>query len=131
MTQLWSYLQTVYAVVAIIPIVPFFTVLICYSLFTGDRKKALRLAMDITTLFLIGVVAALFNMTFGNQFGIYGILLVMLIGGGLLGNAQFRKRGKVNTKKIFTMVWRLAFFGMTVCYVILLPIVLVKFMIKP
>lgn len=130
MGQLWNYLHTIYAIIAIIPVVPFFTVLVCYSLFTGDRKKAMRLAMDISTVFLIGVVAALFNMAFGNEFGIYGILLIMLICGGLLGNAQFRKRGKVDAKKIATMVWRLTFFAMSVFYIILLPIVLSKFLFK-
>ena len=130
MGQLWNYLNTIYAIIAIIPIVPFFTVLVCYSLFTGDRKKALRLAMDISTVFLIGVVAALFNMTFGGNFGLYGIMLVMLIGGGLLGNAQFRKRGKVDAKKIVTMIWRLTFFVMSIGYILLLPVVLSKFLFK-
>ena len=130
MGQLWNYLHTIYAIIAIIPVVPFITVLVCYSLFTGDRKRAMRLAMDISTIFLIGVVAALFNMAFGSEFGIYGIFLIMLIGGGLLGNAQFRKRGKVDAKKIVTMVWRLTFFAMSVFYIILLPIVLSKFLFK-
>ncbi|MFD2116234.1 DUF3397 domain-containing protein [Paenibacillus yanchengensis] len=127
----WDYMKTIYAVIAIIPIIPFVTVLVCYSLFTGDRKKALRLAMDISTMFFIGTVAALFNNTFDSKFGLYAILLIMLIGGGLLGNAQYRKRGSVDIKRIFFMVWRLTFFLMCICYIILVPIELGKFLFNP
>lgn len=76
--------------------------------------------MDITTALLIGCVAVLFNRIFSNSFGLYGILLVMLIGGGLLGNLQFRKRGQVDVRKIFRAIWRLGFFAMGIMYIVLM-----------
>ncbi len=131
MSQLWNYLNTVYAVIAIIPVIPFFTVLICYSLFTGDRKKAMRVAMDITVFFLIGVVAALFNMIFGGKFGFFGILLLMVLAGGFFGNLQYRKRGKADPVKIIKMVWRISFFVLGSLYLLLAPIMLIKYIFFP
>lgn len=115
-----EYIKHIYAAFAIIPVLAFAAILYGYGAYSKDRKKALRLAMDVTTVFLIGVVAALFNYFIGNKFGIYGILLVMLLGGGLIGNAQFRKRGSVDVKRIFKMIWRLSFFVMSLLYIVLM-----------
>lgn len=120
--KLWAFLIHFYAIFAVIPILAFIIILYGYGVYSGDRKKALRLAMDITTVFLIGCVAALFNKLFGSQFGIYWIMLFMLLGGGLLGNAQFRKRGNVDAKRVFKAVWRLSFFTMSFFYVLFMII---------
>lgn len=120
MQMLWEGIKSLYAYLAVIPIIPFLVIYFGYAFITENRKKAFHLAMDITTALLIGCVAVLLNHVFNGTFGIYGILLVMLIGGGLLGNAQFRKRGKVDVKKVFRAVWRLSFFLMSVLYVLLM-----------
>jgi len=111
-------INKIYAALALIPVIPFVIVLFGYGAVVQDRKKAFRIAMDVTTIFLIWCVAALFNLLFGSNFGIYGILLVMLLGGGLLGNAQFRKRGAVDVKRVLRTVWRLCFFAMSVLYIV-------------
>lgn len=123
---LWEGIKSLYAYLAVIPIIPFLIIYFGYAFFSADRKKAFRLAMDITTALLIGCVAVLFNNLFSGSFGIYGILLVMLIGGGLIGNAQFRKRGTVDVKKVFRAVWRLSFFLMSVLYVLLMVVAVGK-----
>jgi hypothetical protein len=115
-----------YAYLAVIPVIPFAIILFGYGAYIQDRKKAFRLAMDVTTALLIGCVAVLFDILFGSKFGLYGILLFMLLGGGLLGNAQFRKRGTIDGKKIFRTIWRLSFFSMSVLYVIFMCIVIGK-----
>ncbi|MFF2094359.1 DUF3397 domain-containing protein [Paenibacillus sp. NPDC058174] len=120
MAWLYGSITYLYAYLAVIPVIPFFLVFLGYSALTGDNKKAFRLAMDITTALLIGCVAVLFDNLFNSQFGLYGIILFMLIGGGLLGNAQFRKRGSVDVKRIFRTVWRLGFFSMSVLYLLLM-----------
>ncbi|KKC47017.1 DUF3397 domain-containing protein [Paenibacillus sp. D9] len=116
----WESLKTAYALLAMIPFIPFALIFFTARAVTGDRKRSLRLAMDITTALLIGCVAVLFNRIFSNSFGLYGILLVMLIGGGLLGNLQFRKRGQVDVRKIFRAIWRLGFFAMGIMYIVLM-----------
>ncbi|WP_341869773.1 DUF3397 domain-containing protein [Paenibacillus protaetiae] len=115
-------LKSLYAYLAVIPVIPFLLIYFGYQFITEDRKKAFRLAMDVTTVFLIGCVAMLLNKLFDGSFGIYTILLIMLLGGGLLGNVQFRKKGAVDVKKVFRAIWRLSFFMMSVLYVLLMVI---------
>lgn len=122
MEVVWHSIKYLYAYLAVIPIIPFAAILFGYGAFIRDRKKAFRLAMDITTALLIGIVAVLFELIFKSKFGLYGILLFMILGGGLLGNAQFRKRGKVDAKKIFRTIWRLSFFTMSLLYVVFMII---------
>lgn len=111
---------------ALIPIVPFAIVLFGYGVYVRDWKKAFRMAMDVSTIFFILCVAGIFKLLFDSTFGFYGIVLVMLLGGGLIGNAQFRKRGSVDVKRIFRAVWRLSFFAMSFLYVILMVVLLGK-----
>ncbi|OBZ17881.1 MULTISPECIES: DUF3397 domain-containing protein [Bacillales] len=118
-----------YAYLAVIPVIPFAIILFGYGAYIQDRKKAFRLAMDVTTALLIGCVAVLFDILFGSNFGLYGILLFMLLGGGLLGNAQFRKRGAIDGKKIFRTIWRLSFFSMSLLYVVFMCIFIGKLML--
>lgn len=122
MVMIWESIKHAYAYLAVIPIIPFAVILFGYGAYIQDRKKAFRLAMDITTTFLIGCVAVLFDELFSSKFGIYGILLFMLLGGGLLGNAQFRKKGAIDAKKIFRTVWRLSFFTMSLLYIVFMCI---------
>lgn len=80
------------------------------------------MAMDGSTVFFILCVSALFNMMFDTAFGLYGLLLVMLLAGGLLGNAQFRKRGSVDVQRVFRAIWRLSFFATSALYVVFMLI---------
>lgn len=120
MQVLWESAKQVYAFLAVIPVVPFVLIYLGYSAYFGDRKKAFRLAMDSTTLLLIGCVTVLFNRIFGSSFGFYGILLVLLIGAGLLGNLQYRTKGRLDAKRILRAVWRISFFVMSMLYIVLM-----------
>ncbi|MFC4103927.1 DUF3397 domain-containing protein [Paenibacillus xanthanilyticus] len=122
MQWIWEIIKHVYAVLAVIPVVPFVLVYFGLGAFTGDRNRALRTAMDVTTVLLVGCVAVLFNVIFSSSFGFYGIMLVLLLGAGLLGNVQYRKRGAVDVKRIARAIWRLGFFVMGVFYVLLMCI---------
>lgn len=122
MEMIWGAIKTIYGYFSILPIIPFAIILFGYGAYIQDRKKAFRLAMDVTTIFLIIAVAGLFNLLFKVQFGFYGILLFMVLGGGLLGNAQFRKRGSVDSKRIFRTIWRLSFFTMCLLYILFMCI---------
>lgn len=113
-----EFIKHLYAYMAVLPIIPFAIILFGYGAYIQDRKKAFRLAMDITTALLIGCVAVLFDDLFKSNFGLYGIMLFMLLGGGLLGNAQFRKRGAVDVKRVFRTIWRLSFFTMSLLYIL-------------
>ena len=124
MGAIWDGIERLYSIIALVPILPFAIVFFGYGAIIQNRKKALLLAMDVSNAFFILCVAALFNMLSGNGFGLYGILLVMILGGGLIGNAQFRKRGSVDVKRVFRAIWRMSFFAMTALYVVFMVILL-------
>lgn len=120
-------LQNSLVTLGVIPVVPF---LIVYFIGIGlrkDKKKTLLLAMDVTTLFFLLSVSALFNLLFNVKFGFYFILLIVLISAGLIGGAQNRIKGKVDGRRLFRAVWRLAFFFLGTLYVLFLFIVLIQY----
>lgn len=106
-------------ILSIMPVIPFLLVYFIANYIKRDKKAAVKLAMDVTTLFLILSVSALFNNVFSSNFGFYLILLVLLIGIGLIGGAQNRIKGKVDTRKLFRVVWRLTFAATGIAYVLL------------
>jgi putative copper export protein len=75
--------------------------------------------MDVTTFFLILSVSVLFNNVFHSKFGFYLILLILLIVVGLIGGAQNRLKGKVDVNRMLRAVWRLAFAGAGIVYIVL------------
>ncbi|USB35016.1 DUF3397 domain-containing protein [Paenibacillus sp. YPG26] len=103
-----------------LPFVPFLLVYGIHYFWNGrrDRRKSLLLAVDVTTVFLILSVSALFNQIFVSGFGFYFILLLLLIIGGLIGGAQNRMKGKVDVKRLVRAVWRLAFLGAGFAYIL-------------
>lgn len=120
MQMLIDFLKNAYAILAVVPIVPFIVVYAACAAYWQNKKKAFRLAMDVTTFLLIGCVAVLFNELTGSSFGFYGILLILLLSAGLLGNLQVRLKGKLDPRKIVRTVWRLGFFVMGTLYIVLM-----------
>ncbi|GAA0135904.1 hypothetical protein YSY43_27440 [Paenibacillus sp. YSY-4.3] len=114
-----SLLSNTLTILAIVPIVPFLLVYFIHFYLKRDKKAALLLAMDVSTLFFILAAAALFNNVFKSGFGLYLIVLILLIAAGLIGGAQNRLKGKVDIKRMLRAVWRLAFAGTGVAYVLL------------
>lgn len=125
MSAVGEVVAKIYMVLAGLPFIPFIAVYLMGTIRGMEKRKAVQLAMDITNVFLIGIVAALISTRSGSSFGFYLILLVMLIGAGLIGGAQNRKRGKIDPVKIFRAVWRLSFFALAVLYILLMSLELV------
>lgn len=125
MSWIWNVLTGAYKIMAAMPFIPFAIVYIVCVLRGREKKDAVRLAMDVTTIFLIGIVSALISTRTGSSLGFFIILLVMLVGAGLIGNAQTRVRGKIDPSRIFRAVWRLSFFAMAILYVLLMTLHLI------
>jgi len=125
MGSIWNALVQSYAFLATVPIIPFILVFVIMTIRGNDKKSSIQLSMDVTTAFLFGCVASLLNDRLGTSFGPFFLLLIMLIGGGLIGNAQNRARGKVDPRKLLRAVWRLSFFGLSVLYIILMLLAIV------
>ncbi|MDO7905421.1 DUF3397 domain-containing protein [Paenibacillus sp. JX-17] len=115
---------------SIAPFIPFCIVFFITDKITGQRKQAVKLAMDITTFFLIAVVAGLFNHLFHSSFGFYLILLLILIAFGLLGGAQNRMKGKVDFKRVIKAVWRISFLLTSMSYIVLIVIGIITYIFK-
>ncbi|MFB5759298.1 DUF3397 domain-containing protein [Paenibacillus medicaginis] len=112
-------MSTVQNTLVFLSVLPIFPFLIVYGVglwITKNKKRSLLAAIDVTTLFLIFSVAALFNIVFGTKFGIYLILLVLLITLGLIGSAQNRLKGGVNWSRLIRAVWRITFIGSSIAY---------------
>lgn len=120
-------LQNSFITLGVIPFVPFFIVYLIGIGLKQDKRKNFLLAMDITTLFLLLSVSALFNILFHAKFGFYFILLIVLISAGLIGGAQNRIKGKVDGKRLFRAVWRLSFFFLSSMYVLFMVVVLIQY----
>jgi hypothetical protein len=127
MAAVWNVLVHAYAVFAVAPPVTFALVLAVARWRTGDVKRSVRAAMDVTTAFLIGAVAMLINSLTGSRFGLYLILLIMLVGAGLMGGAQARMRGEVDGRRLARAVWRISFLALSVLYIVLMIAYLIAY----
>lgn len=112
----------IYAVLAVVPYIPFLLVWFVVYFLKKEKKLATKWAMDVTTAFLIGVVAALYNTIFQSTFGFYLLLIFFLLAFGLLGNFQYRSKGRADLRRIARAVWRLGFLGLTAAYLVLIII---------
>lgn len=117
-------------IMSAVPVIPFILVYLIVRQRNKDKKQAIRLAMDVTTVFLLFSVSAIFNIFFQSKFGFYLILLLILITAGLIGGAQNRWKGQVDGKRLLRAVWRLAFVTLSISYIILMVIGLLQYIIK-
>jgi hypothetical protein len=109
-----------YAYMAIIPFIPFLIVCAAAYFMTNNGKKAIVWAMDITTFFLIGAVSVMYNVVFPSGLGgIWWIVLLFLITGGLIANMQNKLKGQIDPRRIVRAVWRLGFLFLSLFYVLL------------
>lgn len=114
--------STIYAVFSILPFIFFGLLWVVLLSKYENKKKATNLAMDFTTPLLIVPVAVMYDLIFQSSSfgGIWIIILIFLIFGGLVGNLQNRLKGKVQIKKLFRVIWRLGFLVLSTSYILLL-----------
>jgi len=123
MGQLGEWIADAYAALASVPFVVFAAVWFGVYGLTRDKKKSTANAMDVTTVFLIGIVAALLDYVARLRFGgIWFLLLLFLLTAGLIGNAQYRLKGRIDTRRLVRAVWRLGFLALSAAYVVLMVI---------
>jgi hypothetical protein len=124
-----AWLQSVYTFLALVPFVSFFVAWgVVYGL-TKNKKKATHTAIDVTTLFLIGSVSVLTKKLLGSEMGLWFVVLLFLVSGGLIGNLQNRMKGKIDLRKIVKTLLRLGFVVLSTCYVLLLCFGLGKYIV--
>lgn len=117
--------QLMYDGFVLLSLLPFFPFFITWLIGRGllkPKKRAIKLAMDITTVFLIASVGGLYNTLFDSKAGFYWILFFLLIAAGLIGGLQQQKYGRWDPRKMIRVIWRITFFLLSVLYVFLLLI---------
>lgn len=122
-----EFLWNSFTLLSVIPVIPFLIVYFTGIILKQEKRKTFLVAMDVTTLFLLLSVSALFNNIFKSGFGFYLILLIVLICAGLIGGAQNRLKGKVDGKRLLRAVWRLSFLFMSIGYVLFMVVGLIKY----
>ncbi len=122
----WGVLITL----CVLPFLPFILVYAAGLLRKESKPRSLQRAMDFTTPFLIFSVSALYNYVFVSSFGFYLLLLILLILAGLLGSAQNRKRGRIDPGKLIKGFWRLSFLLLTPCYILLVGIGFIAYIVN-
>ncbi|MBE9912775.1 DUF3397 domain-containing protein [Paenibacillus donghaensis] len=122
-----DFLKNSFTFLSILPFFPFLLVYFIHYRWKHNKKASLKLAMDVTTLFLIISVSALFNLSFDSKFGFYLILLLLLIAIGLIGSAQTRIKGKIDIRKMAKIIWRMTFVLMSFSYLVFTLIGLFKY----
>lgn len=122
------WLKSIYAILSVTPFVTFFVVYFIHRMIQRNHKKAVQFAMDITTFFLIACVSALYDIVVASTVnGFAWIMLFLILASALIGNAQNRLKGKVDTRRLVRVVWRFAFVLLTSSYFILFIAGLVKY----
>jgi len=119
-------LAHVYAAMALLPFVPFIAVYAIVYWRKRDKRRAMRLAMDMTTLFLFGSVSILFRKVTGSTAGFWVVVLLLLLFAGFIGRQQNKVRGQVNVRRLLTVVVRFGFFVLALLYVLLLLVGIVQ-----
>ncbi|OWA36698.1 hypothetical protein B9G55_01045 [Saccharibacillus sp. O16] len=114
----------------VLPFLPFILVYLVGWLRKESKPSSFQRAMDFTTPFLIFSVSALYNYVFSSSFGFYLLLLILFILVGLLGSAQSRKRGRIQPEKLIKGFWRLSFLLLAPCYVLLIGIGFITYIVN-
>jgi len=112
-----EWLTNIYAALALFPFLSFPAVWAVVYVILRDKKKSSYLALDVTTVLLLGSVYAMSRQALFSNILFWSVVLLLLIFAGWLGREQNRKRGYIDGWKIFKVVWRFAFLLFSVLYV--------------
>lgn len=126
MDFLKALLVNIFTFLAIAPFVSFILVWIIFYFIYQEKKKATQIAMDVTVVFLIIVVSAMYNDIFNSRIGFWLIVLCFLLATGFIGNAQNRLKGRLDFPKIYKIVWRVGFIVLACLYVLFMIIGIIK-----
>jgi hypothetical protein len=109
-----------YEWLAMLPFVPFILVWLAAYLVAGSSKTAVRAAMDVTFLFLVGSVARLLQELTGSSRWGWLILFMLLLSGGWIGRRQELSEGGFRFSRLYKWLSRTGFTVLAFLYLILL-----------
>jgi hypothetical protein len=116
------FIENFYKALAYIPHLTFFVIWFLIYFIKKDKKKSTQLAIDITTVLLLGTVAMQMHKLFNSWFGFWFMLLTILLVTGFIGRQQNDLRGFVHFPRILKILSRIGFVVLSFFYVVLLLI---------
>lgn len=119
------FIISIYKALAYIPHLSFIVIWFLIYFIKKDKKKSTRLAIDITTVLLLGTVAIQMHSIFGSWFGFWLMLFMILLITGIIGRQQNDLRGVVHLPRILKILSRIGFVVLSFIYVVLLLISLI------
>jgi hypothetical protein len=125
-----NFLRELYAYLSVLPFLVFAVVYGVHYFWKRNFRRAFTVSIDVTMVFLFGAVAGLLDLLLGFRYSIWLLILAFLIAFGLIGNVQHRMRGRLDAARALRIVWRIGFFVLSVLYILLLLIGIVKYWLR-
>jgi hypothetical protein len=117
-----EFFANIYKALAYLPFLTFIVIWFLLYWMKRDKKFSTRIAIDITTVLLLGKVSMQLHQLSGSWFGFWVILFILLLVTGLIGRQQNDLRGFVHLHKIVKILSRIGFVVLSFFYVVLLII---------
>jgi hypothetical protein len=118
----FHFVVSVYKALAYIPHLTFIVIWFLIYFIKRDKKMSTRLAIDSTTVLLLGTVAMQMHKIFNSWFGFWLMLFIILLITGFIGRQQNDLRGYVYFPRILKILSRIGFVVLSFFYVVLLLI---------
>ncbi len=102
----------------VLPVIVFLIIFWTVRLLLKQPRRALKLAADFTTLFLIVAVHLFMKLLFNHSFLLYIFLFLFII--GIVIIVLFAKRnGELHIYRTIHIYWRICFFVFSLLYILL------------
>jgi hypothetical protein len=114
-----SFFATVFATLVTVPIIGYFVVFVIAKQITKKHRKAVHLALDITTILFILSVHYLIVTIW--DFSLLWLIFILMIAMAILSLLlQYKLNEEVDLKKVFRGFWRFNFLLFFSAYIILI-----------
>lgn len=126
LANVWAYF---WGTLTVVPFLGFPLVYLLVYGWKGDKRLAVRWAVNITNFLLIRSVVSAYGVIWPQALSAWWwVLLFFLITIALLGWVQVKFRGKLSLKKVGFSAWRLSFLWFGIVYIVLFTTGIVKTM---
>lgn len=110
-------LSSIYGIIVIFPLVGYLIAFVALKLALNNHKKAVFLAIDITTLIMFFSIHHLVKVIF-NQSYLWLIVIIMLFFAAIFVLYVYKTKGEIVYEKIFKSIWRMYFIILLVAYIL-------------
>lgn len=114
-------LSSIYGIIIIFPLIGYLIAFIILKLALKNHKRAVFLAIDITTFIMLFSVHHLVKVIFNQSF-FWLIVIIMLFFAALLVSYVYKTKGEIVYEKVFKSIWRMYFLILLVAYILLMLI---------